>query len=354
MAKRQRIDPSRIEKAAASRGVASSGRPSAASATKRPPAKGAKRSGRRAGARPGAAPRPATLGTWIAGARPLTLLLAIGPIALGTGAASLDPSMPYWYHHWVRALLCLAVAVCLQIGVNYANDYSDGVRGTDRDRVGPQRLVGSGRAKPRTVLTVALVFFALAAAAGAVLVWRSGQWWLLAVGVVCILAAWFYTGGKRPYGYLPLGEVAVVLFFGVLPTAGTMFVQVGTVNWEAWISGLAAGAFAAAVLLANNLRDRDRDAEVGKRTLAVLAGALPSRIVYVVLMLLPFGALAFWMQFYPLAGYVFFVALAVIPAIIIVLTARSARELVTALKLTLVSSVGYGLGLGAAFAFWAF
>ncbi|MBN9605390.1 MAG: 1,4-dihydroxy-2-naphthoate polyprenyltransferase [Actinomycetales bacterium] len=309
-------------------------------------------SGRSRGTKPAGPPPPATLGTWIAGARPLTLLLAIAPVALGTGAASLDPSMPYWYHHWVRALLCLAVAVFLQIAVNYANDYSDGVRGTDRDRVGPQRLVGSGRAKPRQVLAAAIVFFALAAVAGGVLVWRSGQWWLLAVGAVCILAAWFYTGGKRPYGYLPLGELAVLLFFGVVPTAGTMFVQVGTVNWEAWVSGIAAGAFAAAVLMANNLRDRERDAQVGKRTLAVLAGGLGSRITYVVLVLVPFAALAFWVQFYPLAGYVFFVGLAVAPAILITLTARTARELVTVLQLTLLSSVSYGLGLAAAFAYW--
>ena len=169
--------------------------------------------------------QPATLGTWIAGARPQTLALAIAPVALGTGAASLLTEN--WYDHWVRALLALAVAVALQIGVNYANDYSDGVRGTDRNRVGPPRLVGSGRAKPRHVLIVALVFFALAAAAGATLIILSGQYWLFAVGVVALAAAWFYTGGPKPYGYSGFGEIVVFLFFGAVPVAGTMFTQVG-------------------------------------------------------------------------------------------------------------------------------
>ncbi|WP_397427901.1 1,4-dihydroxy-2-naphthoate polyprenyltransferase [Pseudolysinimonas sp.] len=299
-----------------------------------------------------AAPKPATLGTWIAGARPLTLVLAIVPVALGTAAAA--QVMANWYDHWVRALLCLAVAVFLQIGVNYANDYSDGVRGTDRDRVGPQRLVGSGRAKPRTVLIVALVFFALAAVAGGILVWRTEQWWLLAVGAVCQVAGWFYTGGRRPYGYLGLGELAVFVFFGIVPTAGTMFVQVLDVNIEAWLAGAAAGAFAAAVLVANNARDRERDKVHGKRTLAVLLGSTGTRILYLVLMLVPFGILAFFALFYEpgsgsgFAPYVYFAGVAALPAILIATTARTAREWVVVMQLTLVTSVLYGLGLAAA------
>jgi 1,4-dihydroxy-2-naphthoate octaprenyltransferase len=299
-----------------------------------------------------APPKPATLGTWIAGARPQTLVLSVVPVALGTAAAA--QVMTHWYDHWVRALLCLAVAVFLQIGVNYANDYSDGVRGTDRDRVGPQRLVGSGRAKPRTVLVVALVFFGLAAAAGAVLVWRTEQWWLLAVGAACLIAGWFYTGGKRPYGYLGLGEVAVFVFFGIVPTAGTMFVQVLDVNIEAWLAGAAAGAFAAAVLVANNARDRERDKAHGKRTLAVLLGGLGTRILYAVLVLAPFGILAFFALFYEpgsgsgFAPYVYFAAVAAVPAILIASTARTAREWVVVMQLTLVTSLLYGLGLSAA------
>lgn len=299
-----------------------------------------------------AAPKPATLGTWIAGARPLTLPLAVVPVALGTAAAA--QVMDAWYAHWVRALLALAVAVFLQIGVNYANDYSDGVRGTDRDRVGPQRLVGSGRAKPRTVLIVALVFFGLAAVAGLVLVWRTEQWWLLAVGALALLAGWFYTGGRRPYGYLRLGELAVFVFFGVVPTAGTMFVQVLEVNIEAWLAGAAAGFLACAVLVANNARDRERDRLHGKRTLAVLLGDRGSRILYVLLLLAPFGILAFFAVFYdPSSGsgyapLVYFAGVAALPAILIAVTARTAREWVLVMQLTLLTALLYGLGLSAA------
>jgi 1,4-dihydroxy-2-naphthoate octaprenyltransferase len=302
-----------------------------------------------------AAAKPATLGTWISGARPQTLALAIVPVALGTAAAA--QVMTHWYDHWVRALLALAVAVFLQIGVNYANDFSDGVRGTDRDRVGPQRLVGSGRAKPRTVLIVALVFFGLAAAAGAVLVWRTEQWWLLAVGALALLAGWFYTGGRRPYGYLGLGELAVFVFFGIVPTAGTMFVQVLEVNLEAWLAGAAAGAFACAVLVANNARDREKDKLHGKRTLAVLLGGTGSRVLYVVLMLVPFGILAFFALFYEpgsasgFAPYVYFAGIAALPAIVIAITGRTAREWVFVMQLTLVTSLLYGLGLSAAIIF---
>jgi 1,4-dihydroxy-2-naphthoate octaprenyltransferase len=243
------------------------------------------------------------------------------------------------------------VAALLQIGVNYANDYSDGVRGTDAHRVGPSRLVGSGRAKPRHVLIAALVFFGLAAVAGLTLVIVTQHWWLLAVGAVAILAGWFYTGGKRPYGYAGLGELAVFVFFGVVAVAGTTFVQVGTVNIESWLGGVAAGFFAMAVLHVNNLRDRAQDAAAGKRTLAVRIGQLPSRILYAVLMLVPFGVLVFYVLFYDLASYVYFALFAAAPAILIVLTARSSREYVTALKLTLLTALAYGVGLGAALAF---
>ena len=282
---------------------------------------------------------------WLAGARPRTLPAAVAPVLAGTGVAAYDGDAVWW-----KALLALVVSLALQVGVNYANDYSDGIRGVDKNRVGPPRLVGSGRARPRAVLTVALVFFGIAAAAGVFLVVLTQYWWLLAVGAVCIAAAWFYTGGKRPYGYSAFGELAVFIFFGIVPVAGTKYVQVGTVNVEAWLAGVGAGAFAATVLLVNNLRDRDRDAMVGKRTLSVLVGPVASRVLYIVLMLVPFGLLAFFVIFYPSAGYVFFGLLAAVPAMLIVVLSRSAREFRPALPLTLLTALGYGLGLAAALA----
>ena len=344
--KQQRIDPRTVDRRMAGSHPAS-----------RPSGTGGRGRSGRPGGRPPAEARPATLGTWIAGARPQTLPLALAAVALGYGAATNTAGFgDVWSGHWLRGLGCLVVAIALQIGVNFANDYSDGVRGTDANRVGPQRLVGSGRARPRTVLTAAIVFFAIAAVAGVLVVWKSGQWWLLAIGAVAIAAAWFYTGGKRPYGYAPFGELAVFLFFGIVPVAGTVFVlssspeAAGTVNIEGWLAGVAAGAFAAAVLLVNNLRDRDQDRRSGKRTLAVLIGRVPSIVLYAVLMVVPFGLLVFFTLFYLTAGYVYFVALAAVPAIVIVIFAKTPRELVTALQLTLLAALLFGLGLGAAMA----
>lgn len=347
MAKQQRMDPSRIERATQS---AASSRQASKNVTPSKPTSGRNRgkSGHPGGRKAGEV-RPATLRTWIAGARPQTLLLAVAPVVVGTGAASL--LLVPWYDHWFRAVLALVVALSLQIAVNFANDYSDGIRGVDTNRVGPPRLVGSGRAKPRAVLTVAIVFFAIAAVAGGILVWRSGQWWLLAVGAVCLAAGWFYTGGKHPYGYYALGELAVFVFFGVVPVAGTTYTQTGTVNLEAWLGGVAIGCFACAVLVVNNLRDRERDAVSRKRTLAVLLGNKPTRALYVVLMLVPLGLLAFFTVFYLEAGYVFFVAVLVLPAIVIVLFAKTASEYVSAMRLTLFSAFVYGLGLATALAF---
>ncbi len=223
----------------------------------------------------------------MAGARLRTLPLAIAPVALGTGAGVVAIADGPW--HPARALLALVVALALQIGVNYANDYSDGVRGTDDHRVGPARLTGSGAAKPKHVLAVSLSFFALAALAGLALVVVTRQWWLLAVGAVAIVAAWFYTGGKHPYGYYGLGELFVFVFFGLVATAGSAYVQALTVNLEAWLGGVGAGLIACAVLMANNLRDVAQDKVAGKRTLAVLVGPLAGRILFVVFMLVPFA-----------------------------------------------------------------
>lgn len=186
-----------------------------------------------------------------------------------------------------EALLALAVSLALQIGVNYANDYSDGIRGTDSDRVGPLRLVGSGVAAPRAVLTAALAAFAVAAVCGTALVAVSGHWWLLLVGVAAVAAAWFYTGGKRPYGYSGLGEVSVFVFFGLVAVLGTTYTQAGTVGPDTVAAAVAVGALACALLVVNNLRDIPTDAVAGKRTLAVRIGQRRTRVLFVVLLALP-------------------------------------------------------------------
>lgn len=292
--------------------------------------------------------RPATASDWVSGARLRTLPLAVAPVALGT-AAAIVASGPGVYH-WVRALLALMVAVCLQIGVNYANDYSDGVRGTDANRVGPARLTGGGSARPRMVLSVALAFFALAALAGLTLVVLSGQWWLLLVGAAAIVAAWFYTGGRRPYGYFGLGEVFVFVFFGLVATLGTTYVQVGTVNVESWLGGVAIGLLACAVLMVNNLRDLETDRSAGKRTLAVRIGNTAARVVYCVFLAVPFLIAGFFGLFYPLAWFSFFVLFLAVPAGLITVTATTAKELVLALKLTSLAALAYGVLLALAFA----
>ena len=287
----------------------------------------------------------ATVGDWIGAARLRTLPLAVTPVLIGTGAAILVDGL----FHWVMALFCLIVSVSLQIAVNFANDYSDGIRGTDDHRVGPARLTASRKASPRAVLIAALIFFAIAAAAGIALVIRSEQWWLLVVGAAAILAAWFYTGGKRPYGYYGLGEMFVFVFFGLVATAGTTFVQVLSVPQEAWFGAVGAGLLACAVLLANNLRDIDQDRAAGKRTLTVLIGRRATRILFTVFVLIPFAISSFLALFYPIAWLALLALLAALPAILIVWTYRLPKELVVALSLTSLTSVAYG-----AILFWAF
>ena len=291
---------------------------------------------------------PATAADWVAGARLRTLPLAIAPVALGTGAGVVAIADGPW--HPARALLALVVALALQIAVNYANDYSDGVRGTDDHRVGPARLTGSGAAKPKHVLAVSLSFFALAALAGLALVVVTQQWWLLAVGAVAIVAAWFYTGGKHPYGYYGLGELFVFVFFGLVATAGSAYVQALTVNFEAWLGGVGVGLIACAVLMANNLRDVAQDKAAGKRTLAVLVGPLAGRILFAVFMLVPFAIVVFFALLYPTAWLVLLALLLAVPASIIVLWAKTPRELLLALQLASFTALVYGVGLGLAFA----
>ncbi len=216
----------------------------------------------------------ATPAQWLAGARPRTLPAALAPVLVGTGAAAaLDGFRA------PAALLALVVALALQVAVNYANDYSDGLRGTDADRVGPMRLVGSGAASPRAVLVAAMASFAVAAVAGLALAALS-SWWLVAVGAACILAAWSYTGGPIPYGYRALGEVFVFVFFGLVAVVGTTYVQTGTLAGLAFAVAVPIGLLVVAILVVNNLRDIDGDALVGKRTLAVLLGERATRFAF--------------------------------------------------------------------------
>lgn len=224
----------------------------------------------------------ATVAQWIEGARPRTLPNAVAPVIAGTGAAAWLGGAVWW-----KALLALAVALALIVGVNYANDYSDGIRGTDDVRAGPLRLVGSKVASPKAVLTAAVISLAIGAAAGLVLAVVS-QPWLIAVGAACIAGAWLYTGGSKPYGYSGLGEVAVFVFFGLVAVLGTQYTQALRVDWVGLAMAVATGALSSAVLVANNLRDIPTDVESGKFTLAVRLGDAKTRILYVVLVALAF------------------------------------------------------------------
>ncbi|MDT7653065.1 MAG: 1,4-dihydroxy-2-naphthoate polyprenyltransferase [Pseudonocardiales bacterium] len=224
----------------------------------------------------------ATIAQWIEGARPRTLPTAISPVLAGTGAA-----IGYGVVAPGRALLALVVAVALVVGVNYANDYSDGIRGTDDERVGPLRLVGSKVAEPATVRSLAIVCLSIAGLAGLTLVSLSGQWWLIAVGALCIAGAWFYTGGRRPYGYSGLGEIAVFVFFGPVAVLGTVITQSGPPGPLSVVTAVGVGMLTCAVLVANNLRDISTDTVVGKRTLAVALGDTETRRLYAALVTVP-------------------------------------------------------------------
>jgi 1,4-dihydroxy-2-naphthoate polyprenyltransferase len=216
----------------------------------------------------------ANVAQWISGARPRTLPNAVAPVIAGTGAAA-------WLHSavWWKALLALAVALALIVGVNYANDYSDGIRGTDDNRAGPVRLVGARLASPRSVLAAAVTSLAVGAAAGLALALLSAPW-LIAVGAACIAGAWLYTGGSRPYGYAGFGEVAVFVFFGLVAVLGTQYTQALRVDWVGLVLAVSIGALSSAVLVANNLRDIPTDTESGKITLPVRLGDARTRVLY--------------------------------------------------------------------------
>ena len=221
---------------------------------------------------------------WIVGARPRTLPAAVVPVAVGAGCAAGLPGDTWW-----RVALSLVVSLALQVGVNYANDYSDGIRGTDDVRVGPVRLVASGLAAPKLVKRAAFTAFGVAALAGLVLATQT-SFWLLAVGVAALLAAWFYTGGPKPYGYLGLGEAFVFVFFGLVATVGTTYVIAERITGASIVMGCAVGALACALLVINNLRDIPTDRAVGKKTLAVRLGDSRTRTMYGALVTLAFLA----------------------------------------------------------------
>ncbi len=226
----------------------------------------------------------ATPDQWLAGARPRTLPAAVAPVLAGTGVAAYVDDWVWW-----KALLALGVSLALQVAVNYANDYSDGIRGTDDERVGPMRLVGSGAASPAAVKRAAFAAFAVAGVAGLVLA-ATTAWWLVAVGLICGVAAWFYTGGSKPYGYLGLGEVMVFVFFGLVAVIGTTYVQTESWEWAALLAGVGIGSLACAILVANNLRDIPTDTVTGKRTLAVRLGDQHTRHLYLLLVLVAAAA----------------------------------------------------------------
>ncbi len=277
---------------------------------------------------------------WIEGARLRTLPLAIAPVAIGAGAAdsvqAFDPLL---------SILALAVALFLQIGVNFANDYSDGIRGTDDTRVGPLRLTGSKSVKPEAVKLAAFGFFALSATAGLAIVLITGMFWLIAVGLAAIIAAWFYTGGKSPYGYLGLGELAVFVFFGLVATIGTTYIQVGFIEFNAVLGGIASGLFASAVLMVNNIRDIETDVLASKKTLAVVLGKKPAIAIFLIMIWLPFLILGLFSLLYPATMLGFLAVLLVLPATVIVTTAKTAKGLILVLKLTSFAALAYALSL---------
>jgi 1,4-dihydroxy-2-naphthoate octaprenyltransferase len=250
----------------------------------------------------------------------------------------------------IPAVLALLVTLSLQVGVNYANDYSDGIRGTDADRVGPMRLVGSGAAAPRQVLAAAVASFVVAALAGLAIVVVTGYWWLLAVGAVSIAAAWYYTGGRHPYGYLGLGELFVFIFFGLVAVGGTVYIQIGTVSLTAWLAAIAIGALACAILVANNLRDLDGDRASGKRTLATRLGDRNTRWFFVGLLacaaagVVAIAALTTW---WALLGLV--MVLPLVGTVRAVIGGASGGQLIPVLKQTgiaeLLCAVGVFAGL---------
>ncbi|RMB58217.1 1,4-dihydroxy-2-naphthoate polyprenyltransferase [Tessaracoccus antarcticus] len=283
---------------------------------------------------------------WMAGARPRTLPAALAPILAGIASALAVSQAPLTGRFWGIAALCFVVALALQVGVNYANDYSDGIRGTDDDRVGPTRLVASGLASPAAVKGAAFASFGVAAVAGLVVVLLTGHWWLLAIGAAAIVAAWFYTGGSHPYGYLGLGEVFVFVFFGLVATVGTTYVLLDRAPAWSWVAAVAIGSLASALLVVNNLRDVETDRRSGKRTLATKLGDGSTRWFYVALVavavggVVVFASLTTWWALVALLAF----GVLVLPIRDLLMGARG-RALIGTLQATGMAELGVGLGL---------
>ena len=277
---------------------------------------------------------------WLAGTRPRTLPAAIVPVLIGSGVAAGFSEFVWW-----RALLALVVALALQVGVNFANDYSDGVRGSDAKRVGPVRLVAAGLAPARHVLLAAFGCFFVAGLAGLALA-AVTAWWLVAVGFACVAAAWFYTGGPRPYGYHGLGEVFVFTFFGVVAVAGTAYVQMDRFSWLGLAASVPAGLLACALLIVNNLRDIPGDTLASKQTLAVRLGDARSRTAYLLTVSLPFCCAALIAIYRPITLLV----LVTVPLALVPLRAVRAGASGPALIRTLGQTGRLQLAFGVAFA----
>ena len=289
----------------------------------------------------------ASVAQWIEGARPRTLPNAVAPVIAGTGAAA-------WLHGavWWKALLALTVSMALIVGVNYANDYSDGIRGTDDERAGPLRLVGSRVAAPRAVLRAAMVSLTLAAIAGVVLALASAPW-LIAVGALCIAGAWLYTGGSRPYGYAGFGEIAVFIFFGMVAVLGTQYTQASRVDWVGATLAVATGALSSAVLVANNLRDIPTDAVAGKVTLAVRLGDARTRVLYQVLLALAGILTLVLMRATPWCGLGVLAAPLALRAAGPVRRGQGGRDLIPVLRDTGLTMLVWSLAVAAALVFSA-
>ncbi|CAA9242304.1 MAG: 1,4-dihydroxy-2-naphthoate polyprenyltransferase [uncultured Acidimicrobiales bacterium] len=285
------------------------------------------------------------LRVWLIGARPRTLPAAVVPVVVGTAVALRQGDLVWW-----RVLAALVVSLAIQVGTNFANDYSDGVRGTDDMRVGPQRLVASGLKPARAVKLAAMASFGVAAVAGLALA-ATVSWWLIAVGALCFAAGWLYTGGPKPYGYAGLGEVFVFVFFGLVATAGSAYVHLGEVTALALAAAVPVGALATALLVVNNLRDIPTDTAAGKRTLAVRLGEGPTRTLYIVALLVLPAFAAFGIAIRrPFALVALLgLALGVAPARRVLARARG-RDLIPVLVRTGQVQLAYGLLLSAGIA----
>jgi 1,4-dihydroxy-2-naphthoate octaprenyltransferase len=285
----------------------------------------------------------ATAGQWVAGARVRTLPNSIAPVIVGAGAAGAIGEFNWW-----ASLLALVVALALQVGVNYANDYSDGIRGTDDARVGPLRLVASGVASAAAVRAAAFLCFGVAAVAGLVLVALTGHWWLISIGVLSVAAAWFYTGGPKPYGYSGWGEIAVFAFFGPVAVLGTLYVQAGQLTWPGVAGAVALGSISASVLVANNLRDLPTDRDAGKITMAVRLGDRRTRILYVALVAVPFAVTVVAAFRYPWLLFGLLAAALVVPATRTIARGRDGMALIPVLRDTSLAMLAWAVLTGAA------